>query len=171
MQVLHCRVCVVSVLSEQVQKKGSPPPWLILNLAGDYKQQFSCIYHSRRNNPPSPLPLAFLLLESPRDSLLVIYAKFCAISESSLSSPRFRPSTACLCSRLVPGSGYISESESAAPDDRVVSNAVILRVPAKREAMLRDMLAFSSDGEGMDGPQVNTHAYARTRFPRICNNN
>ncbi len=49
----------------------------------------------------------------------------------------------------------MSESESAAPRESVaVSNAVLLRVSARREAVLRDMLAFSSDGEGMDGPQV-----------------
>ena len=35
-----------------------------------------------------------------------------------------------------------------------MSNAVRLKVVARREAALRDMLAFASDGEGMDGPQV-----------------
>lgn len=49
----------------------------------------------------------------------------------------------------------MSESESALPgESEEASNAVMLRVSARREAVLRDMLAFSSDGEGMDGPQV-----------------
>lgn len=51
-------------------------------------------------------------------------------------------------------SASLSESESAPAGDAITPNAVLLRVPARREAMLRDMLAFSSDGECMDGPQV-----------------
>lgn len=51
-------------------------------------------------------------------------------------------------------SGSVSEAESAPPGDALVSNAELLRVSARREAVLRDMLAFSSDGECMDGPQV-----------------
>lgn len=38
--------------------------------------------------------------------------------------------------------------------DSIGTNAVLRRVPKLREAVLRDMLSFSSDGEGMDGPQV-----------------
>lgn len=51
-------------------------------------------------------------------------------------------------------SGSVSEEESAPLGNAVTSNAVRLRVAARREAALRDMLAFASDGEGMDGPQV-----------------
>ncbi|CAM9416510.1 unnamed protein product [Scytosiphon promiscuus] len=52
-------------------------------------------------------------------------------------------------------SASLSEVDSVAPrDSAAVSNAVLLRVSTRREAMLRDMLAFSSDGECMDGPQV-----------------
>lgn len=57
-----------------------------------------------------------------------------------------------LCGCVGPGS--VSEAESAPSGNAVVSNAVRLRVAARREAALRDMLAFASDGEGMDGPQV-----------------
>lgn len=60
-----------------------------------------------------------------------------------------RPSSAWI------GSGSMSESESTRRvEGAVVSNAVLLRVSTRREAVLRDMLAFSSDGECMDGPQV-----------------
>ena len=59
--------------------------------------------------------------------------------------------------------GSMSGSESvSARDSGVVSNAVLLRVAARREAALRDMLAFSSDGECMDGPQVRRRKVAVT---------
>lgn len=49
-----------------------------------------------------------------------------------------------------------------------MSNAVLLRVATRREAVLRDMLAFSSDGECMDGPQVRVRVCVCEFFLFVC---